>query len=298
MPSLALLLILLILEVVTQTLPDAVVGRNYLAKLQAKGGTPPYSWAIQQTPLPAGLTLNPATGEISGVPRSAAPDGVRFTAAVTDSASPPATVYWNMTLRVAQPLVLVTRALPQAQSGNRYQVQLQARGGRLPLRWETVEGTPPPGLRLDPNSGLLSGVPTEGGEFNFAIRLSDSSNPPQRETYNFVARFLSPLAVRWKNSPHVERGGIFGSLEAANGTDQDFDLTVIVVAVNEVGKSFTLGYHKFLLARGTASRELLFGFSLPRGAYTAHADAVAEVPPRTIYRARLQQAALRVEDSR
>jgi len=295
MPAVALLLIL---EVVTQTLPDAVVGKNYLAKLQAKGGVAPYTWAIQQaTPggLPAGLTLNPATGEITGVPRSATE--LRFTVAVTDSGSPPATVYWNLTLRVAQPIVLVTRALPQAQSGTRYQVQLQARGGRLPLRWET-EGIIPPGLRLDPGTGLLAGVPTEGGEFNFAIRLSDSSTPPQRETYNFVARFLSPLAVRWKDAPHVERGGIFGSLEAANGTEQNFDLTVIVVAVNEIGKAFTLGYHRIALTKGTASRELQFGFTLPRGPYAVHADAVAEVPPQTIYRARLQQAALRVEDSR
>ena len=182
-------------------------------------------------------------------------------------------------------------------TGTRYQFQLQATGGRLQLRWELVGEGLPPGLRMSPGSGLISGIPTEGGEFNFAVCLSDSGNPPQRETYNFVARFISPLAVRWKNSPHVERGGIFGSLEAANGTAEDFDLTVIVVAVNEIGKAFALGHHKFLLARGTASRELLFGFTLPRGAYTVHADAAAEVPPRTIYRARLQQMSLQVEDS-
>lgn len=293
MPSAALLLIL---EVLTQSLPDGVVGRSYYHRLTAKGGTPPYTWTLPETKLPVGLTLNPSTGEISGTPRTTFSQSIRF--AVTDSASPPETTYWPLTLTVEQPITLVTRVLPQAMTGNRYQMQLQSRGGRRPLRWEVAGEGFPPGLRLDPNSGLIAGIPSEGGEFNFAIRIIDGSNPPQRETFNFVARFISPLAVRWKNSPHVERGGIFGSLEAANGAAEDFDLTVIVVAVNEFGKAFALGHHKFVLARGTASRELLFGFTLPRGRYTVHADAVAEVPPRTIYRARLQQVSLQVEDSR
>ncbi len=287
--------LLLTLEIFTRALPDGVVGRSYQGRLTAVRGTPPYTWALTETKLPDGLTLNPSTGEVRGTPRSAFAQEVRFT--VSDSAAPPATASYTQTLRVAQPLTLLTPALPQAVTGTRYQFQLQASGGIPALRWELVAEGLPPGLRMS-GSGLISGFPTEGGEFNFAVRLSDSSNPPQRETYNFVARFISPLAVRWKNSPHVERGGIFGSLEAANGTNENFDLTVIVVAVNEYGKAFALGHHKFLLTRGTASRELLFGFSLPRGAYTVHADAAAEVPPRTIYRARLQEAALRVEDSR
>lgn len=293
MPAAALLL--LALEVFTRPLPDGVVGRSYQARLRAVSGTPPYTWTLSETKLPDGLTLNPSTGEVSGTPRSTFSQNVRFK--VTDSASPPATASYTHTVRVTQPFTLITRALPQAVTGSRYQFQLQASGGIPHLRWELVSEGLPPGLRLSP-SGLLSGIPTEGGEFNFAVRLSDNSDPPQQETFNFTARFISPLAVRWRNSPHVERGGIFGSLEAANGTAEDFDLTVLVVAVNEYGKAFALGHHKFLLTRGTASRELLFGFTLPRGAYTVHADAVAEVPPRTIFRARLQQLALRVEESR
>lgn len=292
MPSAALLL--LILEILTQTLPDGVVGKSYHARLEAKGGKAPYTWKLAEGQLPAGLTLNPSTGEISGVPRSRFSQSVRF--AVTDSSSPPETTYWTVTLTVEQPIAMITRALPQALTGTRYQVRLQATGGRWPLRWEAT--ALPPGLQLDPATGALYGIPTEGGEFNIAIRIIDGGNPPQQATFNFVARFISPLAVRWRNSPRVERGGIFGSLEAANGTNEDFDLTVIVMAVNEYGKAFALGHHKFLLRRGTASRELLFGFNLPRGAYTVHADAAAEVPPRTIYRARLQEAALQVEDSR
>jgi hypothetical protein len=145
---------------------------------------------------------------------------------------------------------------------------------------------------------VLSGTPTEGGDFDIRLRLTDSSTPPQQETFSFIARFIAPLAVRWKTAPRAERSGIFGSLTASNATTEDFDLTVIVVAVNEVNKAFALGHHHFRLLRGTSSVELPFGFPLPRGAYTIHADAVAEVPPLTIYRARLQQTRLQVEESR
>ncbi|WP_407951398.1 putative Ig domain-containing protein [Plesiomonas shigelloides] len=34
------------------------------------GGTPPYSYAISNGALPDDLALNPATGEISGIPKA------------------------------------------------------------------------------------------------------------------------------------------------------------------------------------------------------------------------------------
>ena len=54
------------------TLPDATEGQPYSQALQATGGTAPYTWAVVSGSLPAGLTLDPATGVISGtVPKVA-----------------------------------------------------------------------------------------------------------------------------------------------------------------------------------------------------------------------------------
>ncbi|MYW03838.1 putative Ig domain-containing protein, partial [Streptomyces sp. SID3343] len=64
-------------------LPAGVVGRPYNATLTAQGGTAPYHW-ITDEPLPDGLTLDPATGTLSGTP--SAPGQTRFTATVSDSA--------------------------------------------------------------------------------------------------------------------------------------------------------------------------------------------------------------------
>jgi hypothetical protein len=66
------------------SLPDAQVGVLYQQTLTVTGGLPPIAWSVSAGALPAGLALNPSTGEISGTP-TAAGVGV-FTVTATDSA--------------------------------------------------------------------------------------------------------------------------------------------------------------------------------------------------------------------
>lgn len=50
------------------TPPEAELGNPYSFVPSRGGGTSPYSYAIISGSLPAGLTLNSGTGEISGTP--------------------------------------------------------------------------------------------------------------------------------------------------------------------------------------------------------------------------------------
>jgi hypothetical protein len=52
----------------TATLPHAVLGRPYEYQVRASGGFPPYDWSVTAGQLPPGLSLDPATGIISGTP--------------------------------------------------------------------------------------------------------------------------------------------------------------------------------------------------------------------------------------
>jgi len=55
-------------HVETTRLPEAKTGEEYFAVVQATGGTPPYTWKILDGNLPPGLSLDPQTGGITGIP--------------------------------------------------------------------------------------------------------------------------------------------------------------------------------------------------------------------------------------
>jgi hypothetical protein len=54
--------------IVTAFLPADNAGTAYGTNLQAQGGTLPYTWSVRSGTLPAGLSLNPTTGAITGMP--------------------------------------------------------------------------------------------------------------------------------------------------------------------------------------------------------------------------------------
>jgi hypothetical protein len=84
---------------VTTALPAAQAGVPYTGGLTITGGIAPYQTSVTAGALPAGLTLDPATGAITGTPTS---NGTStFTVAVTDSAIPAATVTKTVSIAVA-----------------------------------------------------------------------------------------------------------------------------------------------------------------------------------------------------
>ena len=71
--------------VTTTALPGGVVGQVYATQLVAGGGVPPYGAWNATGPLPSGLSLNPATGLISGTPTTAFGSPYNFVVTVKDS---------------------------------------------------------------------------------------------------------------------------------------------------------------------------------------------------------------------
>lgn len=87
-----------------------------------------------------------------------------------------------------------------------------------------------------------------------------------------------PLSVTWQQGPTKENGGIYGSVRVSNATAGEYEVVVVVVAVNSYGRATAMGYQRILLPGNTTRADLRFGAQLPPGDYVVHADAVAEMP--------------------
>jgi hypothetical protein len=74
------------LDMVTTLLPSGFIGIGYASPVQVMEGTPPYTWQITCGALPQGLSLNAATGVVSGIPTAL--ETATFVVQAADSSSP------------------------------------------------------------------------------------------------------------------------------------------------------------------------------------------------------------------
>jgi hypothetical protein len=196
----------------------------------------------------------------------------------------------------ANPLQIQSVKLPVPVARQRYEAQLTATGGQPPYRWSVLSKALPFGLALNAGTGLISGTPQSNQEFSVLVQVMDSSDPPLTQTKLLLASTTAALSIDWASKPQVQGASISGAVRISNGSKDDFDLTLIIVAVNEYGRAVALRYEHFTLAHQTDSPTLQFTSTLPMGHYVVHADAVAEVPAKNaIYRDRKQQAGLIVQ---
>jgi hypothetical protein len=189
-----------------------------------------------------------------------------------------------------EPIVISTAPLPKAFLRRRYHFKLEAQGGITPLTWEVTAGTPPTGIELSPD-GTLSGTPTEVDRFRFIVTVTDSGKPPAQKKKEFILPAVAPLVVEWSRKPKVTGHRLEAAIRVSNQTGDDFDFTVIALAVNEYGRATAIGYQHFTLNKDTDEFEIPFSENLPQGAYDVHVDAVGEVAATdSIFHARLAPA--------
>jgi len=150
------------------------VGTPYSATLAGTGGVPPYTWSEVNGNLPPGLSLNQATGVLSGTPTGAV--NSTFTVQLRDSGSPSLTATAGYTLAITAPAITITTtSMPAATLNNAYSATVAATGGVGALTYSIAAGALPAGLTLS-SAGAITGTPTVAGTAVFTVQATDSYN--------------------------------------------------------------------------------------------------------------------------
>jgi large repetitive protein len=156
--------------------------------IDAKGGVPGYSWKLSGA-LPGhtgfiGDKGNGSTSFVQGVPADVGTFPLVLT--VTDGAGLTAQV--TVTLTVAPKLQIATFGIGRSQVGKRYRLALVSRGGVGDIKWALVGRSLPPGLTLNPVTGVISGTARHAGRYRFTIVATDSLQAKAAMTYSLTVK--------------------------------------------------------------------------------------------------------------
>lgn len=147
------------LRITTQTLGEAVQGQAFTGTMIAVGGRAPYVWSLVGTALPAGLTLNAATGQITGT-TNAPEGGFAQNAVVTDARGRVVrrTLGLAVNLPPAPSLSIGPGTVPNGRVGQSYSASFSATGGTPGYTITVAQGAAPTGLSM--TSGTVTGTLT------------------------------------------------------------------------------------------------------------------------------------------
>jgi major membrane immunogen (membrane-anchored lipoprotein) len=156
--------------ITTESLPNGSVDVAYSATLEATGGNIKWSGT-----LPAGLTLDEATGVISGAPKYTDDKSSITIKAENDAGS--VTKILQLTITVSQPSITTT-ALKDGTANELYGSFVVATGGDI--TWSLENSKLPDGLELN-RFGSIYGTPTTGGTFTFTIKAANTAGSVTKE---------------------------------------------------------------------------------------------------------------------
>ena len=219
------------LAIDSTSLPGAALQMPYSASLRAAGGSGARTWGVIAGALPNGLSLNPATGTISGTPT--ATGNSNFTVSIADSGTPTKSVMTTLSISVAAvaPLLAVANSPPNGNIGGPYDAVLTAAGGKAPYTWTVAAGALPTGLTLAPSTGTITGTPNTTGSFTFTMQVTDSSAPALTAQQQFT---LTPFTGPERGPVALVTSNFRNSTLASANNAPAVDLAVVNEASNNV----------------------------------------------------------------
>jgi uncharacterized repeat protein (TIGR01451 family)/CSLREA domain-containing protein len=188
------------------SLPGGTIGTSYSQSVAATPGNG-YSFAVTLGSLPAGLTLNAATGAITGTPAANGSYNFRITASAGACSGTQ-----QFTIEVGCATITLP-ALANATAGIAYSQSAAATPAGT-YTYSLSQGNLPSGLSLNPQTGLLSGMPSVTGTYNFTIKAQSASGCSGTRTYAFVIN-CPTVAINPANLPPGSLGASYNQTLSA-----------------------------------------------------------------------------------
>ncbi|WP_336296280.1 autotransporter domain-containing protein [Cronobacter dublinensis] len=239
-------------------LPAATAGSAWSQTLSATGGSAPYTWTAHG--LPAGISLNPATGALSGTPTTAG--SFTFSVTVKEAGNVSATASYTLVVGAVTPGVTLAvtpaaGALPAATTGSAWSQTFAVSGGTAPYRWQ-LSGALPAGLTF--SDGSLKGTPTTAGSSAFTLTATDANGVAVQAAYTLQIKAAAAQAADQSASlsagrvtrVSLTRGASGGPFTGARLLAQP-DKRQGTAAIDAVGEDYQLTFNAAPQASGTVA---------------------------------------------
>jgi hypothetical protein len=182
----------------TQSVPSSsfVVNTAVTAftPVTASGGSGTLTYAVSPA-LPAGLSYNTATGQITGTP-SAVSALKTYTVTVTDALGQTASS--TFTLTVAYPTLVLTKAVPNSTLTKNVAVTsfvpVTASGGIFPYAY-SVSPALPSALNFNAATGAVTGIPNSTSVATYTVTVTDNVGQTKTETFGVTINNPPALVV-------------------------------------------------------------------------------------------------------
>jgi hypothetical protein len=122
---------------------------------------------------------------------------------------------------------ILSTQLPSATQGNPYSTRVLVTGGKIPYTFSVAYGTLPPGLHLNPATGVISGTPSaSSGSYTFDIQVADSANPKNYSDSEFTIDMVPEFIIPALSLPRGTVGSPIPVAIAASGGKPGYNFSV------------------------------------------------------------------------
>ncbi len=188
------------------TLPalgNATIAASYTGSVAASPSGP-YSYSVISGSLPGGLTLNTATGAITGTPTASG----SFTFTIKAQTPSGCSATQNYPLAVGCPAITLSElATPQLNTAFNQTVTVTPNGGGY--SFAVTAGALPAGLSLNSATGAVTGTVTAAGAYSFTITATRFGNCAGSRAYSGTIAGASCPAITLADLPNGAPGQMY-----------------------------------------------------------------------------------------